>query len=387
MIAVALSEMEVQQYLDTLSCQTEAISLVVACINSPASVTVSGNEEHIEKLERVLQEDKISTVRLKTAVAYHSPHIQSIAEDCLQAFNNLQIAEPSSSNVRMVSSVSGDELCGERARESSYWVAGMLSPVRFSKAIQRLCRDSVDSLRMKIDGSHGQAIVVDTFIEIGPHSALRLPIQENLKTLPRDRNFSYLPSLIRNRQADLSLLQLLGDLYCRGFPVDIRRVNNPSPDSSAKNCISLSDTPAYPFDHSKKYWGESPLSRNYRLRPYGHVELLGTRSRDWNPLAPEWRCYVQVTEMPWLLDHTVNGRSIYPASAFICMVLKGASQVVDGGKSITGFTLRNVRFLSAIPISSSSTDLETRLRLNPIGSDTSQHTEWHFTVFSVVAGN
>lgn len=387
MLAVALSEMEVQQYFETLSYQTEGFSLVIACVNSPASVTVSGNEEHIENLERVLQEDKVSTVRLKTAVAYHSSHMQSIAEDCLQAFDCLQVAE-SSSNVKMISSVTGDELCGERAREASYWVAGMLSPVLFSQAIQRLCQDSVGALRRKIDRSHGQAIVVDSLIEIGPHAALRLPIQENLKIISRNRNINYLPSLVRNRQADLSLLQLLGDLHCRGFPVDIRRVNDPSPNPSAKNCISLSDTPTYPFDHSTKYWAESPLSKNYRLRPYGHVELLGTRSRDWNPLAPEWRCYVQVTEMPWLLDHTINGRSIYPVSAFICMALKGASQVADDCKSITGFTLRNVRFLSVIPISSSSTDLETRLRLNPIKSDASpQQTEWHFTIYSVVAGN
>lgn len=388
MLAVALSEMQIQQYFETLCCQSEGFNLVVACINSPASVTVSGNEEHIEKLKRMLQEDDISTVRLQTGVAYHSPQMRTIAEDCLQRFDCLKVSESSSSNVRMISSVTGDELCGERAREASYWVDGMLSPVLFSQAIQRLCRDPVGALRRKIDGSHEQAIVVDFLIEIGPHAALRLLIQENLKTLSRDRNLTYLPSLIRYRQADLALLQLLGDLHCRGFPVDIRRVNSPDPNSSAKKCIGLSDTPAYPFDHSTRYWAESPLSRNYRLRPHGHVELLGTRSRDWNPLAPEWRCYVQVTEMPWLLDHTINGRSIYPASAFICMAAKGTSQLVDDGTSITGFTLRDVRFQSAIPISSSSTDLETRLRFHPIKSDLSfQRTGWYFTVYSVEAGN
>ncbi|GAM42968.1 hypothetical protein TCE0_044f17402 [Talaromyces pinophilus] len=384
---------ELLAYPEFLNVVMEAESLFqplnfVACINSPASITVSGNEEHIEKLERMLQEDGIYTARLQTAVAYHSPQMQTIIEDCLQKFDCLKVAESSLSNVRMISSVTGYEVCGERAREASYWVDGMLSPVLFSQAIQRLCRDSASALRRKIDGSHEQAIVVDCLIEIGPHAALRLPIQENLKTILRNRNITYLPSLIRNRQADLALLQLLGDLHCRGFPVNIRRVNDPNPNSSAKKCISLSDTPAYPFDHSTRYWAESPMSINYRLRPYGHVELLGTRSRDWNPLAPEWRCYVQVTEMPWLLDHTINGKSIYPASAYICMALKGASQLVDDDTSVTGFSLRKVRFQSAISVSSSSIDLETRLRFSPIKSDlSSQRTGWYFTVYSVEAGN
>ncbi|EEA25741.1 polyketide synthase, putative [Talaromyces marneffei ATCC 18224] len=390
MLAVALSEIQIQQYFELLRCQTEGFNLVIGCINSPSNVTVSGNKEHIEKLECVLQKDNIFTTRLKTPVAYHSSQMKTIAKDCLQVFDCLQVAESSSSsssNVRMISSVTGDEVSGERAREASYWVANMLSPVLFSQAIQRLCRDSIGALRKKIDGSHGQAIVVDCLIEIGPRAALRLPIQENIDIMPRGCDLTYLPSLIHNRPADLSLLQLLGNLHCRGFPVDIRRVNDPRHDSSAKNCINLTDTPAYPFDHSTKFWAESPLSRNYRLRPYGYVELLGTRARDWNPLAPEWRCYVQVTEMPWLLDNTVNGKSIYPASAMICMALKGASQLVDDCTSITGFTLRNVRFQSIIPISSSSTDLETRLRLNPIKSNLStQHTAWCFTVYSVAAG-
>lgn len=391
MLSVALSEMQMQQYFEALRCQTKGANIVIACINSPASVTVSGDQEQIERLERLLQKDNIFTARLETAVAYHSSQMQTIAEDCLENFDCLQVAETSSSNIRMISSVTGDELSGDRAREASYWVAGMLSPVIFSQAIQRLCRDSPKVLRRRIDGSHGHAIVVDCLIEIGPHAALRLPIRENLQVLSRDRHrdVSYIPSLIRNSRADLSLLQLLGELHCRGFPVDIRRVNKPNPNSLSKNCISLSDAPAYPFDHSTRYWAESPLSRNYRLRPYGHVELLGTRSRDWNPLAPEWRCYVQATEMPWLLDHTINGRSIYPASAFICMALKGASQLVDDVESITGFTLHNVRFISAIPISSSSNDLETRLRFSSSikSATSSKQTGWHFTVYSVVAGN
>ncbi|KAI1099779.1 hypothetical protein F4804DRAFT_69463 [Jackrogersella minutella] len=387
MLAVALSAKRVSAYLDNLPGSTNSRgTLVVSCINSPGSTTVSGEESEIENLKHILDSENIFARRLRVPVAYHSHQMYSIVFDCLRHFTALE-SPKSVTEIKMVSSVTGTILTKEMACEGTYWTANLVSPVLFSQAVERLCRDSVGSLRKKIDGSHREALVVDTLVEIGPHAALRLPIQEIIESIPRRQEIKYLSALYRKQSASVTLLRLLGQLHCYGVPVDLRHVNDPDPYLRGSR-VSLVDAPEYPFDHSTKYWSESPLVQNYRLRAHGHVELLGSPSRDWNPLEPQWRCCVQVSDMPWLLDHKLNGRAIYPASAMIVMAMQGASQILDRRQKIIGFTLRNVRYESAIAVSADSTDLETRLQLRPLNqAPASRDPCWNFSVHSVVAGH
>ncbi|KAI1662268.1 putative polyketide synthase [Daldinia decipiens] len=387
MLAVALSAEEVTNYFNNMSCDHTNIDLplVVSCINSPRSTTVSGEESEIERLRQILESKGIFARRLRVPVAYHSPQMNLVVSDCLKHFGILKSPQPKA-NIKMISSVTGSILTRERACQGTYWTANLVSPVLFSQAVERLCRDSTLSLRKKIDGSHHEAIVVDNLIEIGPHAALRLPIEEVVETLPRRKSIKYLSALYRKQSASVTLLRLLGQLYCSGVPIDLRRVNDPE-QPFRRSRICLADAPEYPFDHSTRYWCESPLVRNYRLRAHGHVELLGSPSRDWNPLEPQWRCYVQVSDMPWLVDHKLNGRAVYPASAMISMAIQGVSQLANRYRNMIGFTLHNIRYQSAIAVPSESGDLETRLQLKPLKVTSAARSSWGFSVHSVTSGN
>ena len=381
MLVTSVSADGLIPYFELLQAECSEFNLTVSCVNSPVSTTVSGDVSQIERLRQLLENKAIFARRLKVAVAYHSPQMRQIEADCLESFGSLEATHPSS-KVKMISSVTGSVLSAERAREGSYWVSNMISPVLFSQALERLCRDSRSSLQKKPDGSHRRAIVVDQLVEIGPHAALRLPIQECLKELPRGQDIGYMSALYRKRPASDTVLHLIGDLYCQGLSVNLRRVNDPDPHcSDSRTC--LSDAPGYPFDHSTGYWSESPLSRNYRLRSNSHVELLGSRCLDWNPLEPQWRCVVRISEIPWLLHHRLNGRAIYPASAMIVMAVEAVSQLVDQEHKVNNFILRKVRFLSAIAVESDTTDLETRLRLRPLKLSSDLESQWEFSVFSV----
>lgn len=126
----------------------------------------------------------------------------------------------------MFSSVIGAKLTRQRACEAGYWTDNLVSPVFFSGAISRLCRDSFSALSPKLDGSHREALVVDTLVEVGPHAALQVPIQETLETVPRGKEIDYLSALYRRKSASHTFLHLMGQQHCKGISVDIRRMND-----------------------------------------------------------------------------------------------------------------------------------------------------------------
>ncbi|TGJ79824.1 hypothetical protein E0Z10_g8943 [Xylaria hypoxylon] len=358
-------------------------TLVVSCINSPCNTTISGAESEIDDLNQILMGEGIFARRLRVPVAYHSPQMEVIVSDCLRGFGILE-SPPPTADIKMVSSVTGSILTRERACEGSYWTKNLTSPVLFSRAVGRLCQDSNKSLRKKLDGSHREAIVVDTLIEIGPHAALQLPIEQILKDIPRTDDIKYLSALYRNQSASVSLLQLVGQLHCSGVRIDLRHVNDPDKHLRYSR-TTMSKAPEYPFDHSVRYWWESPLVTNYRLRLHGHEELLGSPSREWNPLEPQWRYCLQISEMPWLLDHKLSGKVVYPASAMITMAMKGVSQL-SGRQNVVGFSFHDVQFESAITIPTDPTNLETRLQLRPLkrtSNINSQNLTWTFSIYSV----
>lgn len=390
-MAVGLSAKQLGPCLNDINSESPqgVGELVISCVNSPCNTTVSGEQCRLTKLQKVLDGKGIFNRRLRVPVAYHSPQMEHIVPDCLQHFGKLESIQKDT-NVKMISSVTGTILTKDRACEGSYWISNLLSPVLFKGAMERLCSHPVERLSKKLDCSHRNIIAVDHIIEIGPHAALRLPIQEIAQSLARANDITYFSALYRKQPASSTLLQMVGELHCRGLPVNLRSVNDPNP-LLKEAPISLVDAPKYPFDHSVRYWAESPLVRNYRLREHGHWELLGSPSRDWNPLAPVWRCCVSTSDMPWVLEHKVNNTVLYPAAAMVVMATQGVLQISGRRQNIVALTLRDFRCESAILVSPGSDDLETRLYLRPLRRkrriNSSSISEWEFSVHSVKCGN
>jgi acyl transferase domain-containing protein len=391
MLAVALPAAPLEAYLERV-CPGDSAwpdKLVIGCVNSPTNTTVSGNLRYIQLLQEMLDAEGIFNRRLRVPVAYHSPQMAKIVSECCNHFSPLESSVPTS-QINMVSTVTGSLLSRETAVQGAYWIENILSPVLFSSAIQSVCRGhDLDSHgpRKKLDRSHHTFLGANLLIEIGPHAALRLPVLETVNEMSSKVAIRYFSALHRKQPASTSLLRLLGELQSLGMAVNLRKANQPYlPHEEVP--MSLVDAPKYPFDHANKYWSESHVIRNYRQRNHGYVELLGTPIKEWNPLEPQWRCCVDIADMPWLLEHQLNGRAVYPASAFLVMAIQGACQLVKTGTEIVAFTLCDVRFESAIPVSIDERELETRLRFRKPRSGSSRtETCWEFSVFSVTAGN
>ncbi|RAK85572.1 ketoacyl-synt-domain-containing protein [Aspergillus costaricaensis CBS 115574] len=340
MMAVGLSEEEVKNYIGKLP---EQLGLVrVACLNSPKSVTVSGDTVALEHLHDALQKDKVFSKKLKVDRAYHSHYMKA----CMETYH-AQIAKISPrclQEAKFYSTVYGENVENSRLG-SEYWVQNLVSQVKFHTALEMLLHDTHNVFPKE------SACVV----EIGPHSALAGPIKQTWSLTQPESPVDYLPTLVRNQDSITAILDFLGKLFIKGYDVDFDGI---APEKS----LFLHDLPPYPWDHSTAYWHESRLSAGYRLAKYPRHQLLGVRSSDWNPVQPSWRNVLRASENQWVKGHQVQGRVIYPAAGYVSLVLQACQQLAE--ESVRSYILKDVHFLNALILDSmDSQPMELSLRL------------------------
>ncbi|KAF4948821.1 hypothetical protein FGADI_9378 [Fusarium gaditjirri] len=291
MAAVGLSPDEVQGYLAKLT----SGKLVIACYNAPYNVTLSGDIPALDELESLLQDTGVFFRRLKVPVAYHSHHMQQIAEVYRKSLESLPRPEASDSDVQFFSSVTGT-LTPISELNAEYWVRNMTSPVQFTSSLKSMC------LGLKSDGkrlTRGNKMNVQMLVEVGPHSALAGPIKSILK----DPSFSskaqlpYTSCLVRKQDPLSAVQKAAGDLFMNGYAVNLAHINEPIDGPCPR---VLSDLPPYSWNHSQRYWHESRISKNYRLRDQPRKDLIGAPASDWNPTEPRWRGFIRLSELPWI---------------------------------------------------------------------------------------
>ncbi len=369
MLAVGLPESKVGPYISRVALMFNHTGIVVACNNSPKSVTISGDETQIDALKLILDEESIFARKLAVGVAYHSPHMKEIAGDYLSAMGDLELGDTVRGCPSMISTVTNHHVTSQELNNCDYWVKNMVSPVRFSEVVQKWASTSAKPERRKLGGASKESTALYDLLELGPHSALAGPVRDILKTTSRVENVTYASSLTRNVSALETTMSAAGRLHCLGYPVSVADVNHIE-SARACNRKSLTDLPEYPFDHSQTYWHESRMSKTLRQRKHPRLDLLGTQSPDWNSLEPRWRKYIRVSETPWVEDHVVNGAVIYPAAGMLVMALEGVRQLSDASRDVKGYRIKNATFHRAISVPPTQAGVETQLCIRPL-KDTS----------------
>ncbi|KAI1126417.1 lovastatin nonaketide synthase [Nemania abortiva] len=356
MTAVGLSRHEVQPFLDRLG-----EGAMIGCVNSPKSVTLTGEVTQLSKLEQILRADRIFARRLRVPLAYHSRFMTEIADDYLAALGDVLGKRDNGADLApMVSSVTGDIIDSNALAQGSYWVRNLTSTVHFESAFSKLVRQD-EKLRQQLGGQFPAAdLRVTHVLEVGPHSALQGPIRECLQSLvPKTGTASqlvYIPSLIRGRDSAVALLEAAGELYCAGFPVDLLRINGlgetPRP--------APLDLPPYPFNHSESHWREPRFSKNLRFPLAPRHDLIGMPSLDWNPHVAQWRNVIRIAEVPWLVDHTLAGMVVVPAATMVTMAIEAFKQLQS---SFLGLQIQDINFSHAMAFSSGQDSIEIQLNL------------------------
>lgn len=307
MLAVALSEAEVEPYLKTFGCDLHHWDLTVGCVNSPKNVTLTGGVQSIEVFEALMKENNIFARKLNVNVAYHSNLMREIVAEYASLIDDITPDLEhihNSEHTIMISTVSMKEVFSKQLRQSQYWIENLVSPVRFLEALVKVCTRSVEQKPCQDSrGPRPKGGQIRLLIEIGPHSAMRSSVKDILGMLNKSNDIRYDAVLERGSSAVGTIMGMAGNLYCHGHQLAINKVNTYGVEAS--DVKTLVDLPGYPFDHSREYWQESRLSSNFRFREHPRHELLGTTVLDWNGLEGKWRNFMKISESPWIKDHTV----------------------------------------------------------------------------------
>ncbi|KAI1846403.1 hypothetical protein JX266_007608 [Neoarthrinium moseri] len=356
MLAVGAGAVEVKEIIRNLSL-TRVV--VVACENSPASVTMSGDEEAVDQLAAELTEREIFNRKLHVDMAYHSPHMQLAAEDYLDAIQG--ISSTMGSDVKFYSSLLGTQLDSATDMGPSYWVDNLTRPVLFSPAMREL-----------IDMSSPNLV-----IEIGPHSALEGPIKQIIKTSGHQgaAKVKYHASLVRNQDATASMVELAAALFVKGQSIDFDAINETDPGLQKPALI----TDLYPYPWSNHmYWHESRVSRQHRLKPYGRHDLLGILQDSYNETRPSWCNVINSDEIPWLKDHQMQSLVTFPLAGYLCMAVEAASQRAQlrgvSPEQVDGFKLREVQASKAF-ILDDGEEYETLVTLQAYAEGTRSYSD------------
>ncbi|KAI0540917.1 polyketide synthase PksD [Xylaria digitata] len=349
MMSVNLREGDVSAYVEKALPGAE---IHVACVNSPSNVTLAGPEANIDQLKEHLDSDGIFCQKLKTGIPYHTPTMRKIAAEYLSSLAFLDDLVPDDNAMLMVSSVTGEKVVSSQLSTAQYWVDNLTSPVRFADSLQYLAQAAP-----KLDGIKA----ISDYIEVGPHGALRRPVNETLSEALNGEEFRYASVISKFDHPLKTVMEVAGRLFTRGYRVSVTSVNQHTGD---KGTLSLlADAPRYPFDRSRQYLHESRLSRDWRLRGSAPRSVLGVRSTDWNPLEPRWRKMLSVEETAWIADHVVDGAIVFPAAGTVVMALEAVKQTIPAQQAISGYLIKEATFSSPIFVQAGKkNEVQTQLR-------------------------
>ncbi|KIW12217.1 hypothetical protein PV08_09493 [Exophiala spinifera] len=370
MMAVGASEAQAQEYIS----QVTQGQLVVACVNSPSSVTVSGDATGIHQLGALLKEQNVFHRKLKVNTAYHSPHMQTIASMYMHSLSDVQ-AQESFQGRQMFSSVTGD-LADPLELGAMNWVRNLVSPVLFTDSVSALVQTDPE-------GRPCASPSVDIFIELGPHPALRGPVNQILDSLGF-KGIEYRSVLQRGQHAVDSALSCCGDLAVLGVAVDIEKINNAGEDAKPQ---MLTDLPPYAWNHSRTFWGESRLAQEFRLRKFPSIGLLGAPYPSLNSDEALWRGFLRIEEEPWIEDHQIQSSILYPAAGYLVMAIEAARQMSDINREVRDFRLRDVIISSAVVLKEGENiECICQLRPHKTGTRGASSTWLEFTISTCPAG-
>lgn len=338
--------------------------VVIACDNSPSSVTVSGDREQVETVVSQIRKHRPGVLArvLKVDCAYHSHHVQEASERYHDLTKNLVRCGTPAPSISFFSSVTGDEY--KSTLGARYWQMNAQSPVLFRQTVTNY---------LKAKGTVGKI-----FLEIGPHGALAGPLRQTLVQAGAD--LPYVSAITRNKNCSVSFLSCIGRLWQNAVPVDFTAL------TGLGTSRVLTDLPPYPWDHAESYWPENRLANSWRHRKFPHHDLLGLRNSESTDTEPSWRNVLHLDNAPWLRDHKVEDVMIFPCAAYVATAGEAVRQLTLGrvraDTPFTGFELRQVTLTTPLVLSEQRpTEMVTSLKKHQL-TNSLDSLWWEFTISS-----
>ena len=286
MMALALGE----QAAETLIAQHNFSDKVsIAAINSAQGVTLAGDLQALQQIQRTCEEKNTFNQLLDLDYAFHTSQMDSIREELLTALGDLQ---PQKNNIIFISTVHGEAIAGE-CLDGHYWWKNIREPVKFHQSINAL-----------IDQEIG------LFIEVGPHPVLKFYLDEIIRQ--RKTRGLVIPTLNRKAIDTNELERVIYQAWLCGAAMD----KTPWFPVVGKSI----DLPAYPLIKTSCWLMPTNESRQLSRSPLEHP-LLGRRIKVGEAV---WENHLDHVLVPYLADHVVDGAVVMPAAGYAEMALSAA---------------------------------------------------------------
>ena len=352
----------------------------IAAINSPQSITISGDMSAIDNIQLIGDAQGLFVRRLKVEVAYHSRHMEQVAASYLASIEpycnlespDLGYAPPQASFVSSVTGRRADKL------DTSYWVKNLLQTVKFADAIETLV--STQENKTNEEQSNGKS--PNLIVEIGPHPALQNPIKQTLEQLrqrgdQRHEQLVYLPSLIRGTEGGEALLGLAGSFFAMGVPVQLESVNL----TDRHNAHVISDLPAYSWDKSVQYMHRTRFVEG-KLHPGQPLDaLLGWKGALGVSGEHIFRQVFTLDQLPWIRDHKVAGTVVFPMTGYLSMAIEALRRISPSVPS--SILIREFHAKRSLEIEDDErVDITTKLVPVATGTESFSSISWTFEILS-----
>ncbi|MBD3679853.1 MAG: SDR family NAD(P)-dependent oxidoreductase [Rhodobacteraceae bacterium] len=302
--------------------QTQALPVAIAAENAPDNVTVSGEPCVVEALLQAAKSARIAARRLPVPYAYHNPMLAPPLHQIVGPLAGIKAHVP---QIPFYSGWQGQRFKG--APTAGYWGRNALEPVAFRQTVEALAGDGFE-----------------LFVEVSPKAVLAGSIRDTLEQVGASGQvIAGLSQTDPPRNPD----EIARDVIAAGGALDEAAMLGERP-------ATMPDLPPYPFDR-----------KDYRFEPTRGADLFGQRpphgflGARQDAEHPCWSGHIARIRRPWLGDHRIGGRALFPATA-VLETLAAAARECEGG---TGVELRDVDFLQALEVPDDHV-LETRTRFD-----------------------
>ncbi|TPX07065.1 uncharacterized protein E0L32_011053 [Thyridium curvatum] len=342
----------------------------IAAINSPNSVTVSGDMTAIDAIEQVANAQGLFSRRLNVDMAYHSHHMELVADSYRTAITPFLDADRTLTNLDLkkvdqaffFSSVIGRRECADSLTRASYWAKNLVSPVRFLEAVQGV---------LSTNGLGGK--LANVIIEVGPHGALKGPINQTLNSMS-GVHATYLPTLMRGTSAVKAVLSFAGRMFMLGSNLDFAAVTG----LNKSNARVLTDLPSYAWNKERVYLHKSPISVQKMHPGHTYSPLLGWKMPSEGG-EHTFRQVFTLDEMPWIRDHKVVGETLFPFSGFVSLAVDAFRAVTGATPELSSVLIREFHVKRGLKVEEDQrVDISTKLRPAETGTGSFSSTIWSF---------
>ncbi|WP_406254058.1 type I polyketide synthase [Streptomyces chartreusis] len=294
--------------------------VVIAAVNGPRSVVVSGAESTVEAVLAEFRERGCRTSRLRVSHAFHSPLMKPVLDDFAAVADGITYRTPA---VPAVSTVTGQTLGDGDWTTAGYWADQIVEPVRFHDALTTVIADQG----------------AGRLLEIGPDPVLSSQVPAGTAVAV---------SVLRRDRAEVAaLLTALAEVFVHGADVDWGAV-------FAGTGARRVDLPTYAFQR-RRYWLPDRAGEDGAMSFLGIPEAPRELPASGEPLPTAY-------EQPSPVVPANRLRSLAPAereSAVLDLVVAQVAQIL--GHSDTGEVGATQRFLELGFTSLSLADLRNRV--------------------------